>query len=1220
MKSIYRLLFPVIIAGVVAACSGLDTADIISKVEGMAETRSNHDSATEVLGDLAISVDVVSDNGMSELGLGDVTDVEDEDSGLSCQPGEGCFLDDCLDNSDCQSGWCVEHMGEGVCSQSCQDECPPGWECQQVAGTEPDVVYICVSKVANLCRPCAAGADCKSIGGIEDACVAYGTEGSFCGGACVTGEDCPWGFSCLDTATVDGIETSQCVADAGVCSCTQKSVALALFTPCEVVNDSGICAGKRVCTQEGLTDCDAAMPALESCNGVDDNCDGNIDESTCDDGNECTSDECTGEGGCAYTPLDAGECKDGDVCTVGDHCESGNCVGSVISCDDNNPCTDDLCNDTGGCKYEFNQDDCNDNDPCTVADECTEGECQGLAAACDCTVDSDCAALEDGDACNGSLICSTDSVPYKCVVKPTTVVTCPEPPVGSDAICLQAACDPLDGTCLMVPDHDGFACDDGDACTLGDLCSSGVCTAGPGTLTCNDGNPCTQDSCDGADGCVSVPTAGPCEDGNVCTVGDTCSQGECASGNALVCDDDNVCTGVETCNPATGCQAGQSLECDDKDFCNGVEVCDPITGCTVGIVPACEDGNSCTQDSCNPDIGCVHASFDGQCDDGNLCTTGDVCINGECTHSGLLNCGDGNICTTDACDPDVGCITILNDVPCDDDDVCTTSDHCHLGQCISSATLVCSDNNVCTADACMPLSGCTFTPQAGECDDLNQCTLGDTCKNGWCLPGPSPDCADDNICTDDSCDPNNGCQNSHNTAFCDDGNACTTNDQCGAGSCQPGGALDCDDENVCTVDTCNTDSGCQYTFNNEPCNDINACTTNEFCNLGICGGGVAIICDDGNLCTDDSCDQLNGCAYLANSVVCDDENLCTIGDVCSQKICSAGPDALDCDDSNECTDDSCIPASGCLHSPVANDTPCGNDAACINGTCVPNVTFSCADILATDPLAVSGVYAVDPDGDGGQPEIQVFCDMIQDEGGWTMVMNINTADGHMALLPDQIWTVQNESGNFQNRWSNDYKSKAAISLSGTTLLVIVRNHNAGEGGAIQGWRSWNLDGQKTFQSFFDVNMGSSSANATGGCNSGYSGDGRKQTSGIRSSGSPAQWDTFTNQADNVYTNSYYGGCGDTQDGFRLSSWYRWGNNSNVGLGLQMDGQSTSYNLEAGARLPIDTYGAPQRHCCGSCNSCEVNANGSGRKSAIGSDHYDCHCNIGATYRYEWYIR
>jgi len=117
----------------------------------------------------------------------DSADSEEAVLPRACALGEGCFLDECDDNSGCQSGWCVQHLGEGVCSQTCQEECPQGWTCKQVAETEPDVVYICVSDYANLCRPCATNADCTSTGGAEDACIYYGPDGSFCGGPCGEG-------------------------------------------------------------------------------------------------------------------------------------------------------------------------------------------------------------------------------------------------------------------------------------------------------------------------------------------------------------------------------------------------------------------------------------------------------------------------------------------------------------------------------------------------------------------------------------------------------------------------------------------------------------------------------------------------------------------------------------------------------------------------------------------------------------------------------------------------------------------------------------------------------------------------------------------------------------------------------------------------------------------------------------------------------------------------
>ena len=141
---------------------------------------------------------------------------------LECEPGEGCFFDKCDAGSDCQSGWCVDHMGEGVCTKTCQEECPAGWTCTLVVGTEPDLVFVCVSDYPNLCRPCSEADDCAGVAGTEDVCLDYGEEGYFCGGGCIEDGVCPWGCSCENVVTRDGVETVQCVSDVGYCFCTTK--------------------------------------------------------------------------------------------------------------------------------------------------------------------------------------------------------------------------------------------------------------------------------------------------------------------------------------------------------------------------------------------------------------------------------------------------------------------------------------------------------------------------------------------------------------------------------------------------------------------------------------------------------------------------------------------------------------------------------------------------------------------------------------------------------------------------------------------------------------------------------------------------------------------------------------------------------------------------------------------------------------------------------------
>lgn len=710
---------------------------------------------------------------------------------LACDPGEGCFQDKCAANEDCQSGWCVEHMGEGVCTENCQDECPAGWTCKQVAGTNPDLVYVCVSNYSNLCKPCATTEGCKAAGNVEDVCVDYGTAGSFCGGPCEVTDDCPWGFTCSDTQTVDGVDTRQCVASAGECPCTAKSVSLSLSTSCEVVNDYGTCTGQRVCTEEGLTECDALVPAAEICNGLDDDCDGEADEpdavggdyvNLCDDDNDCTSDTCEGEAGCDYETLFDVECIDGDPCTVGDHCDAGTCVGLPVTCDDDNPCTDDLCDGMGGCTTQDNQEPCDDANPCTVGDTCGQGECTGIPVDCECLTDDDCQQLEDNDLCNGTLICKTDSLPHMCVIDPATVVQCPDPEAGPDAACLEAACNPLTGECSLVSAHEGGACDDDNACTIWDQCLDGQCLSDD-ELNCNDGNPCTDDSCLPEQGCLNEDNASLCDDGDVCTTSDVCLEGSCVGGPALECNDENPCT----------------------------------------------------SDSCHSDTGCLHTSIDGPCDDDNKCTTGDQCLNGQCVTTGILDCNDNNLCTDDSCNSEMGCQYAFNLNVCDDGDACTLGDQCADGGCQAGAPANCDDNNLCTEDSCSNETGCINLPTADPCDDGNACTSNDVCDQGVCTSGPDLDCDDENACTNDGCNANSGCFHIQ---------------------------IQCDDGNDCTLDDCHSESGCTY----------QAVANGTECGLQdgwTCFAGVCIECLPdcaGKECGSDGCG--GGCGVCAGGLSC----------------------------------------------------------------------------------------------------------------------------------------------------------------------------------------------------------------------------------------------------------------------------------------------------------------------------------------------------------------
>ena len=895
-----------------------------------------------------------------------------------CVPGTGCFLDKCTKDSDCASGWCVEHQGEGVCTEVCQDQCPSGWSCKYMTGTGANAVFVCISDYANLCRPCSSSEDCDSIGEAEAVCVDYGADGDFCGGECSSTDDCPWAFSCKDVQAVEGTSSKQCVFDAGLCPCTAKSTASAASTTCQVSNEFGSCAGTRTCTQDGLSPCDAPAPAEESCNGIDDDCDGQTDElqyvdggflALCDDGNDCTEDSCAGIDGCKHTVLDGDGCDDGDACTGPDQCAAEGCTGPAVACDDGNSCTDDTCAPESGCQSNFNTAPCDDGNGCTTDDTCKEGQCVGKQTVdCKCTSDLECKQFDDEDQCNGALKC----IGQQCVTDPTTVVVCDS---SNTPACKASICVPETGECLLQAVEDGVPCDDGNKCTDGDACQAGECMSGatvgcddknactedfcqPSTgcvhidksksMMCNDSNPCTDDGCDPGTGCTHTDNAVPCDDNNKCTTGDACKSGSCTGGMEVSCDDANACTS-DTCVPAAGCVHVNNIDpCDDNDPCTEIDLCQGGV-CVGGGSPSCDDGNACTKDYCSSPAGCFNKPLTGTpCEDGNLCMTGDLCLAGVCQAGAVpVSCEDGNPCTDNFCDnPAVGCQFSYNEGPCDDGNACTEGDSCLDGKCHSGVPAACNDSNSCTKDSCNLPQGCSHVPvNGGGCE--SPCLTGGTCHDGSCEGGTPVSCEDDNPCTDDQCDEKlESCQHFDNQGPCEDGDACTEGDFCQGGSCHSGAPVSCDDGNECTVDSCDPAQGCSKTLLTGPvCSDGNLCTKSDKCLGGTCVPGPATDCDDDNPCTDDTCDPQEGCAHWPIAVGCDDGDACTLADMCAGGGCTSG-EALGCDDGNVCTIDSCLPAVGCIHqqsSGACNDlNACTAMDACKSGKCVGE-PVSCDD-------------------------------------------------------------------------------------------------------------------------------------------------------------------------------------------------------------------------------------------------------------------------------------
>jgi hypothetical protein len=667
--------------GVTAAC-GTDT----KSVQGGADVPDVGGSPFDIQVD---SIDTggetdTADTGPADTGSTDVVeDTEDiaQDTGPVCPGAAGC---PCSSVDQCSSNFCIDTPKGQQCAAICTDSCPDAsFKCATVSGNDP--INICVPRFGKVCNPCSANAECQGPGNSGARCVDEGNGGAFCGTSCVNGGDCPSGYECNDVKDVAGQTSKQCVVkDGGACTCTEAAMKLELSTKCYNVAGDSKCEGKRTCKYGpngtvdggGLTACVSSAPGDEICDGKDNDCDGQTDEATCDDKNPCTDDVCGGKEGCKQTNNTSGCDADGSVCTEKDTCSNGKCIaGKSIVCDDNNVCTKDSCDPVAGCKYD-NDDGkgCNADDTlCTPNDLCKSGACvAGAKKAC-----------------------------------------------ASDDQCVEGKCQIQTGNCTYLS-KTSQPCNDGNPCTSGDKCAgaSGDQCLGSSDTNCDDKNPCTADSCDPGAGCTHSAVSAACDDGNACSLGDVCANGVCAGPKALACD----------------------------------------------------DNNPCTNDGCDAASGCTHAGTSGNpCDDGNPCTTGDLCGNGQC-NSGANVCG----CTTDdQCAPKEDGNYCNGTLYCDKS---AQPYNCKVNP-LSIVTCDLSVNNQCQTNACDPSNGkCILSKKADTtpCDnDANACTPGDACFSGQCVAGAPVACNDGNACTDDSCDPKKGCIYTPNKAPCDsDGSAC----------------------------------------------------------------------------------------------------------------------------------------------------------------------------------------------------------------------------------------------------------------------------------------------------------------------------------------------------------------------------------------------------------------------------------------------------------------
>ena len=707
-------------------------------------------------------------------------------------------------------------------------------------------------------------------------------------------------------------------------------------------------------------------------------CRSEADNSACDDQISCTVDSCDMENGCVYEASDS-LCDDRIPCTEDSCDQTEGCVQEPIQalCNDGVFCTEDICDTEQGCVHETN------NGVCDDGVDCTNDRCD---------LERDCVSERDDSKCDDEIDCTID----RCDTEQGCLVTENNSLCDDNIDCTSDICAQGVGCLLFNNDNQ---CPDGQICRVDEGCYEPPLCDGNDDLMCDDGQECTSERCDPETGrCTYEANDEYCNDGQFCTGVEACVPFRgCVLRSVPVCNDDNNCT-VDQCNEEEDkCEyRPDNTRCDDGHFCNGLEQCDPEGGCVPGVAPSCDDGQDCTNDSCNDDLnrcvheadhsscddqvsctidrcdaeeGCVNEAENSLCEDGILCTEGmcdledgckqepihDLCNDGVfCTENmcdieqGCLYetndslCDDGVDCTNDRCDLERDCISEGDDSQCDDEIGCTV-DRCDAEQgCLSTGNnLLCDDNIECTSDICSEGVGCLSFSNNSQCPDGQICRVDEGCyEPPLCDGEDDPRCDDGQECTSERCDPETGrCIYEANDDFCDDGQFCTGVEACAPfRGCVLSSIPVCDDNHNCTIDQCNEEEDeCEYIPENSRCNDGHYCNGLEQCDPdGGCVSGTPPTCDDGQECTNDSCnDDQNRCVYEADNSVCDDGLWCT-----GEEICLPGQGCVlqsipQCDDNIPCTVDQCNEDEDqCDY--IAEDGLC-NDGLFCNGveTCNP---------------------------------------------------------------------------------------------------------------------------------------------------------------------------------------------------------------------------------------------------------------------------------------------
>ncbi len=491
------------------------------------------------------------------------------------------------------------------------------------------------------------------------------------------------------------------------------------------------------CRGDGTTYCaQIEFGSAEVCNGLDDNCNGTVDEipsTLCYDGPSNSIDPATGN--------PRGACLRGSRACVGG-VVSTTCAGQILPLPEVCNGVDDDCN---GLVDEMPPEPCYDG-PTSTLDPVTglpRGACKKGVLACVGGVPS--------TVCTGQVTPRPDDC------------SCPECPSGQDL-----NCDGQIAQCGACTNGATRPCYDGPSGTAG----QGICKTG--LQTCVDLAWGACRTCSAAEAAQATPPT-DCEilpATEVCnnTLDEDCNGineslalgspvcGECTSGTSRACYLEpvagNVTRGVGTCaDGAQACVNGKWDPCLNQvkpglELCNGLD--DNCNG-TADDNASCGDGFSCQNGVCVFDfcdtieVGCAEGydCVSGHCTAAScgavgICPAGETCSNGACVspNQGLLcappskpaggicagggcyeaGCAPGQLCLDGSCATD----------PCADV-ICPGGTFCRQGDCVQACAFVaCAEGQRCDVDGF-----CVADPCAGK-----SCAPSQTCVGGSCVADP----------------------------------------------------------------------------------------------------------------------------------------------------------------------------------------------------------------------------------------------------------------------------------------------------------------------------------------------------------------------------------------------------------------------------------------------------------------------------------------------------